>query len=318
MKNKIIISLLLLTVLISSPLFVIDKSKLTKNNLNITETTNKKGFVSVMLSTNGKVETVSEREYVISSLAAEMDVNSSDEALKAQAIACRTYLQYTKLHSNKNSADISDNSEEGQGYCNENERKKSWGDKFEENEKRIETIVDSVIDLAITYNNEIIKPLYFDCSAGVTKDSEVVFNEKLPYLKSVNSTGDKLSVDYSDSTIISEDDFKNKFKSFTLSGSAEKWIGEIKRDKDGYVLSIKICDKPLSGSEFRKILNLKSCNFYISYKNRKFNVVTFGNGHQVGMSQTGAEYMAKQGADYNEILKHYYTGVEIKKWEQSD
>lgn len=310
MKYKLILGLFLLTAMISMPLLVMDKQPV------VQEANGKenKGYISVFLTDNGKIENVDEKEYIKGTLAAETDMTFCDEALKAQAVACNTYGFYIKKNGNGkglNGADISDSSSVHQGYLNENERRKKWGDNFDEYESKAEEIAESVAGQLITFNGEPIKALYFDCSNGVTQSAETVFSEKVEYLSQVQSAGDKLSVRYTNAYVLTSDELKSDFEKIHFSGEPEKWIGNCDKTENGYVNSVEICGETVSGKEFREKTGISSCIFYISYENGKFSIISYGNGHLVGMSQFGANYMAKQGADYKEILKHYYTGVEI-------
>ncbi|MBP9988227.1 MAG: SpoIID/LytB domain-containing protein [Ruminococcus sp.] len=301
MKNTIILSLIFLSVMLSMPLLIMDKSPRIVSKVNSTES-NDNRYIDVILN-NSQSQQIERREFIIGTLAAEMDINYSDEALKAQAVACSAYAEYLAVHS--------ENSVEHQNYADINERKKSWDDSFEKNEEKLEKIVDSIEKVKLTCNGETIKALSFDCSSGVTQNSETVFGTEFPYLKSVQSSGDKLSPNYSDSKIISEDEFKTKFKDIKFDKNPNNWVNNVEKNNSGYVKSITVMNKKISGKEFAKTLGLKSAVFYISYEDNKFKIITYGNGHQVGMSRAGAEYMAKQGADYKEILEHYYPGVQI-------
>ena len=275
------------------------------------------GFVNVMLSENGKIERYDEREYIIGVLAAEMDISCHEEALKAQVCACYTYMRYMKDTTDGerfNGADVSDDSAECQGYLDENERREKWGENFEGNEKKAEKAVDAVLGKLITYEGKPILAAYHGISAGATEDAETVWGKDYPYLKCVESAGDRLSADYSKTVVLSLSDFTErviKIKDVNLSGDAENWLGKVDTSENGYVKSLYLGSTKVSGADFRKAFELPSCNFTISYDSGKFTVRTLGSGHQVGMSQYGADYMARQGFDWKEILEHYYANVEI-------
>lgn len=276
------------------------------------------GYISVMKSENGKVEKVSEREYIIGSLAAEMDFSCHDEALKAQAVACYTYALYTKnkgIEEDLNGADISDSTDVHQGYINAEEREKKWGENFEKYEKKAGEIVDSVEGKFIAYDGKPILAVYHDLNSGRTMDAETVWKEKIPYLLVKESPGDKLSPDYSKEVKFTYDEFRSrleKIDGIVLSGAKEKWIGKSEKTEIGYVKNVEICGEKISSEDFCTALELRSRCFTLKSNDDNIKINVIGNGHMVGMSQYGADYMARQGADYEEILKYYYTDVEIQ------
>ena len=128
------------------------------------------------------------------------------------------------------------------------------------------------------------------------------------------SAGDKLSPDYSSTLTLTADEFKKAFagSGAELGGDAKKWIGEIKKTDSGYISCAVIGGKEFTGAQVREKLGLRSACFEIKCTGDEFKITVHGYGHGVGMSQYGADYMARQGSDWQEIIKHYYTGVEIK------
>ena len=314
MRKIFLICAVLMAAMTAAPLAAMDRNTNVKADFS---RISDDGFVSVMLSENGKIERFDEREYVIGALAAEMDISCHEEALKAQACACYTYMRYLKDTGDGerfNGADVSDDSSECQGYLDENARREKWGDDYEENEKKAEKAVDAVLGKLITYEDKPILAAYHGISAGTTEDAETVWGKEYPYLKSVESAGDRLSADYSKTVVLSLSDFTErviKIKDVNLKGDAENWLGKTETSENGYVKSLYLGSTKVSGTDFRKAFDLPSSNFTINYDNGKFTVRTLGSGHQVGMSQYGADYMARQGFDWKEILKHYYTNVEI-------
>lgn len=274
-------------------------------------------YVSVMLSESGKVEKMDAKEYLVGVLAAETDASFHEEALKAQAVACYTYMLYMRNSGRSddfNGADVSDSSEECQGYINRDERMERWGEKFDENENKINSAVDEVFGKTIAYNGEAILAAYHNISSGATEDAETVWGKEYPYLLSVESPGDKLSTEYSKTVVMSLKEFMDcavKIKGLALSGDASKWLGKSDTSETGYVKSIELGGTSVKGSDFRQAFGLKSCNFTVSYENEKFTIRTLGDGHMVGMSQYGADYMARQGASWQEILNYYYANIEI-------
>lgn len=311
MKKNILICAVLMASMIVAPLTAMNRSV----GMSATELSDN-GIVSVMLSENGKIEEMDEREYVIGAVAAEMNASCDDEALKAQAVACYTYMRYSKLHGNSEKfggADVSDDSSQCQGYLDSQARKNKWGDLFEENEKKIEKCVDSVLGKMVTYNSEPILAVYHELNSGTTESAETVWGKDYPYLQSVTSAGDKLSTEYSKTVMLKLSEFMSCAikKDVEFSGDAEKWVGKTEKSENGYVKSIYICGKKLTGNEFRDAFNLNSACFTVDFSDDKFTIKTLGKGHMVGMSQYGADYMAQQGSNWEEILSHYYQNTEI-------
>lgn len=276
-------------------------------------------YISVMSPSTGKITQMDMREYVIGSIAAEMSALYHTEALKAQAVASYTYAKRVREQNEKNEdsalggADITDSPDTHQGYISEDERKEKWGDNFEEYEEKIEAAVDEVFGSYMTYKGETVLAVYHAISAGSTQSAESRWGSEIPYLVSVESQGDKLSPDYQRETTFTESEFKSCAKDcgVKLSGDAEEWVGEIETDESGYALSVTLGDEEMSASEFREAFELRSSCFEIDYSGGEFKIICKGYGHGVGMSQYGADYMARQGSTWQEILKHYYTGVEI-------
>lgn len=276
-------------------------------------------YISVMSSSTGKTEKIKLREYIIGSVAAEMPANYHTEALKAQAVASYTYAKKVSEQNEKykesylGEADITDSPDTHQGYIDEKRRREKWGDDFEEYEKKIEDAVDEVFGYFMTYNGETALAVYHSISAGRTQSAKTLWGADIPYLISVESQGDKLSPDYMTAHEFSKNEFKKLAKKcdVNLDGDASEWVGEPTKAESGYVVSVRLGSTEVSASKFREEFGLKSCFFDIEYADEKFTVTCYGYGHGAGMSQYGADYMARQGSTWREILRHYYTGIEI-------
>lgn len=276
-------------------------------------------YISVMSSSTGNVKKIRMREYIIGSVAAEMPALYHTEALKAQAVASYTYAKKVGEQNEKykesylGEADITDSPDTHQGYIDEKRRKEKWGDKFEEYEKKIEAAVDEVFGSYLTYNGNTALAVYHSISAGKTQSAETLWGSEIPYLISVESPGDKLSPDYISTEAFTEKEFRKCAESFdiTLEGDAEEWVGELTEDESGYVVSVRLGSTEVSASKFREEFGLKSCSFDIEYSDGKFTVTCRGHGHGAGMSQYGADYMARQGFTWREILEHYYPCTEV-------
>ncbi|MCC8169096.1 MAG: stage II sporulation protein D [Oscillospiraceae bacterium] len=276
--------------------------------------------VSVYIKSEDRVEEMEIDEYLTCVVAAEMPADFENEALKAQAVAARTYLyshieaaENGNIPEEHNGAVICTDSTHCQAYISEEERKKSWGGGADSNWKKIEKAVDGTKNQIMTYNSEPISAVFHSTSSGRTERAADVWGEDIPYLQSVESEGDLYSPKYISEVHISVDDFKRiiseKVPDADWSGEL---FGNISRSEAGGILTIDVGNRTIKGTEFRSILGLNSSNVEISERDGEITMSVKGYGHGVGMSQYGANYLASQGEGYEEILKTYYTGVEIE------
>lgn len=315
MRQYILLTLFLCLIMIFCPLICMgiknQASEDTKAKDSIIESTE---TIKVLDSASSKIIEASAKDYVLGALAAEMPASYNDEALKAQAVACYTYYRYLKENlDNSDSAvkyDISNSSDTHQGYLSDNEMKEKWGNKYESYHDKLESIVLSVLGECIMYEGEPIYAAYHGISSGKTNSSESVFGSALPYLKSVTAPGDKLSPDYDSEIIFTISELTEKLG---IKDSSDNQIKKLEKDENGYVTKIIIGDKTYTGLELASILKLKSPNFTAEYKSEKYIFKVKGYGHGVGMSQYSADYMARQGSTYKEIISHFYTGTYIDK-----
>lgn len=332
MRTNLIICIIIALSMILCPIAALGGEKNGETQDNLTELSTESAgaaekadkpekYISVLSQSSGSVSKVKMREYVIGSVAAEMSPLYHTEALKAQAVASYTYAKKTKEQNEKHkdsslgNADITDSPAIHQGYISKSDRKKKWGDNYEEYEKKIEAAVDEVFGNFATYNGETALTVYHSISAGATQSAQTLWGTDIPYLISVESPGDRLSPDYRSKKTFTESEFKKLIEkcSVKLTGEASAWLGEAKKDETGYVSSQALGSTSVSGVTIRDALGLRSPCFDIEYADRKFTVTCLGYGHGIGMSQYGADYMARQGSSWQEILKHYYCGIEIEK-----
>lgn len=258
---------------------------------------------------NNEIITVELEEYIIGVLAGEMPVSFNIEALKAGAVASRSYV-LKKMKNNTKNYDVVD-TVINQVYLDDIKLKEKYGENYKEQIKKIETAVMATKGEYLSYNNEIVEALFFSTSTGKTENVEEVFSEYLPYLRSVDSSWDsEVSPIFSETNTFSLDEFYNKLN-IPKNSKLEYQI--LETTSTGRIKKIKINDIELTGSEFAKKLGLKSNYFEIVVFDTNILITTKGYGHGVGMSQYGAEAMAKKGYKYDEILKYYYQNVEIKK-----
>ena len=242
-----------------------------------------------------------------------MPITFELEALKAQAIVARTYTMY-KLKNNSNShenADMCDDINCCQAYKSKEYAFASWDDLEEQAKwKKLETAVNETSNLVITYNGEIIESFFHSHSGGQTENIKYVWGDsEIPYLKSV--TGNEED-SYQDSKTFTKTEFKELIKSkvpnYNIENSKiliEDYTGS------GRVNKLKIDDIEIKATELRRLTGIRSTNFRIEESGDSITFYTVGYGHGVGMSQYGANQMAKEGKNYEEIIKHYYTGVDV-------
>ncbi len=257
-----------------------------------------------------RVDTIPIEEYVVGVLAGEMPIDFEMEALKAQAVASRSYVLKRLSYNKDNEYDVVD-TVMNQVYLDTEELKDAWGSNYTVKINKLRTAVNETYNEYLDYNGEIIDALFFSTSNGYTEDANLVFNLDLPYLKSVDSVWDKeVSSAFSSKYTYSLQEFYEKLG---LEYDKNLKIEDISKSDTNRVLSLKINGVEKMGRELYEKLGLRSTDFEISQvgSNVLFNMK--GYGHGVGMSQYGALGMAKEGYKYDEILKHYYTGVEIKK-----
>ena len=239
----------------------------------------------------GKTQQMDIEEYLYGVLSGEMPSDFNIEALKAQAVAARTYVMYNQENetSKHKGAAVCTDYTHCQEYKSYEELKKSKGEDWIKNSyPKVKQAVNETKGHIITYNGEPILPLYFSTSSGKTENSEEVFSTEYPYLRSVDSPYDKYAPKYASTLKI------------------------LNRSDGGSVEKIKLGNKELTGRDIRNILNLNSANFEIKFDTNSLDFVVKGYGHGVGMSQWGANGMAEEGYKYYEILSHYYKDTTIK------
>ena len=249
-------------------------------------------------------------EYVVGVVAGEMPVDFELEALKAQAVAARSYVMVQMERNMKKEYDVVD-TVMNQVYLDKEQLMTVWKNSYTENINKIKTAVLETKGEYISYDGKVAEALFFSTSPGKTENSEDIFSNKVEYLRSVESTWDEISPMYTTNTTYILEEFYNLLN---LNYNEELNIEVISKTSTGRIKKIKINDKELTGSYVCSKLNLKSTYFEIIKEDNKIIIKNKGYGHGVGMSQYGAQGMARKGCSYTDILKHYYTGIEIKKF----
>lgn len=287
----------------------------TPESTNASKGTTEKADCHVHITVAGEDKPLNLEDYVVGVVAAEMPITFHEEALKAQAVAARTYALRTTDNGQKPiAADVS-----AQVYKTKEERKKRWGKDFKRNEEKIRAAVEATAGQIIVYEDQMISAMFFSTSNGQTETALNFSGSEIAYLQSVESPG--------------EEDIAPKFKRQLKLPLAEwnealgtNWTTDqfkslqLVRNSSGRVQQVITTNFEMGGREMRQLLGLASTDFNIAFDLEKeiVHVSTVGYGHGVGMSQYGAEAFARKGWTAENILLHYYKGTEIKNFTLSE
>jgi len=275
---------------------------------------------NVYFPNTNDVKSYTAEEYLFGVVAGEMNLTYEDEALKAQTIAAYTLALHRKNQRSKNpdstilNADLVADSKVDQAFLTSEQVKEKWGENFQQYADKLKDIISSVQGNYITYNGEIAQTVYHDTSGGKTETAENMWGSKVPYLTSVQSVGDILNPQYLTKISVANEEFLRLLSENEIKISEDELKTQTKissRTESGTVMSVEFGNESLKGTKIREIFNLRSANFDISFTDDKVEFTVRGYGHGVGMSQYGANEMAKQGSGFEDILKWYYKGCEI-------
>ena len=280
--------------------------------------------VSVYIKSEDKVCEMNVNQYLKEVVSAEMPADFHREALRAQAIAARTYLinrmrayQKSQTPPEHKGAYMCTDPKHCKAWISEEKRKEIWGkDKAKANWKKISDAVDSTGKLIITYNGEPISAVFHSTSSGYTENAKDVWGGDVSYLVSVRSDGDLQSPKYNSEKTIPIEEFK---KTAEEKIEGVNWdngiIGDIVRSDAGGIKTVTVGGVTVKGTDFRFMYDLRSTNADISVDESNVNIKVKGYGHGVGMSQYGANYLANHGKNFEDILKTYYTGVQLSEYD---
>lgn len=278
-------------------------------------------LLSVYIKDEDRVSEMNKSQYLKEVVAAEMPASFEPEALKAQAVAARSYLEARRnayrasgTPKEHKGAEICTDHTHCKAWIPEAKRRELWGGDADKNWEKICRAVEETEGQVITYNNEVISAVFHSTSSGKTENSRDVWGGDRPYLVSVESPGDKLSPKYKSQKEMSLSEFK-QIAEENIEGAdfSKSIIGGISRSEAGGITRILIGGKEIPGTKLRSIYGLRSTNCEIDISGDKVVFDVKGYGHGVGMSQYGANYMASEGKDYREILTTYYQGTEVTK-----
>ncbi len=280
--------------------------------------------ISVYIHNEDKVEEMDFEEYIKGVVSAEMPASFHVEALKAQAVAARTYA-YHRIRNIEDSG-IKPQEHKGADTCTDPAHCKAWIAKKHAMDRwgimsartywnKIDKAVEDTKGLIMTYENEPIDAVFHSTSSGKTENSEEVWSNIIPYLRSTDSVGDERSPKFTSTIKVPEQNFRTALKKQTpqinLDGDINSLIGPIQRTEGGSVKVIKIGNLDIKGTDIRKVFGLNSANFTINVEDNMLVFSVKGNGHGVGMSQYGADSLANEGKDFKTILLHYYKDINI-------
>ena len=271
------------------------------------------------VSSYGEIFQTTMAEYLPLAVGAEMPVTFEPEALKAQAVAARTYILYEAAHrkASHSEADICTDSGCCLAYCDETKLRANWGAAFNENMEKIRAAVTATDGQVMRYESEVILAAFHSSSAGKTEQGAELWGD-LPYLDCVSSPETENDVPNFISTVtVAADAFREAVMALhpdaRLDGERSAWIGERELDSSGRVRAVTIGGVAVTGSELRQSFGLRSTFFTLECTGEVFVFTVTGYGHGLGMSQYGANVMAKGGFTYEEILAHYYPETALRQ-----
>lgn len=248
-------------------------------------------------------------EYVAGVVRGEMPADFELEALKAQAVAARTYVlkRYASGQKHENAV-VCTSGSCCQEFCTQ-EKYYDLGNTQDSLDK-IKAAVDSTKGEVLLFGGNLIDATYYSCSGGRTEDALAVWGKDVAYLQSVDSPGEEDAAHYIDTVTLTLEQLEQKLGT-QLHGD---WLGEVSYTRGGGVDTIKIGSASYKGTQLRQLLNLRSTAFVMTAVGDTVTVTTKGYGHRVGMSQYGADAMAVNGNSYQDILMHYYPGVSLEQY----
>ena len=316
MKSNLLTVIITVFAIIFVPIGCISAQKEPVKEINVSANVQNiksdKTFFNLYRTETKKTEKIQVSDYLCGVLAAEMPATYEKEALKAQAVAAYTFALYRSEHTT-NDYDVTDDHKTDQAFTPLEEAAEKWGDNAAEYTAIIKSAVASVSGMYLTYENETALTVYHAISSGKTANCNEVWKKDIPYLVSVDSSFDKTSPSFISTLSLSEEELKEKLKDLVaFSGAPQDYFKSLNKSESGRVSTLKICNTEFTGADIQKALSLRSANFDITFSDGAFTFTVYGYGHGVGMSQNGANAMAKQGSDFGEILYHYFPGTKIK------
>lgn len=264
---------------------------------------------------DGSVERWDMDTYLTGVVLGEMPAYFEPEALKAQAVAARTYTAKAMTSGGKHGdGSVCMDSRCCQAFCAPETYLATGG--LQEDVDKIRQAVEGTSGYVLTYGGELIEAVYFSCSGGSTEDAAAVWGADVPYLRATSSPGEENAAHNTDTVTVSAGQFCQALGK-SLAGDPKDWFGAVTYTAGGGVAEMIIGGDVYSGVQLRQLLGLRSTAFTFTPEEAGIRIDTRGYGHRVGMSQYGADAMAAAGSTYEEILRHYYSGTTLELWEES-
>lgn len=280
-----------------------------------TPQTRREVWESVRVLVGDTVQTMDMTDYLTGVVAAEMPASFEEEALRAQAVAARTYTLYCAAAHRHADAEVCADSGCCQAWLNDAAMRERLGKDYDYYAAKLRRAVETTAGEYLTYEGAPAFAAFHSSSAGATEDSGRVWNA-VPYLVSVPSPENADTVPGYISTVdVAPLDLRDSILALCpdadFTGEAASWVGETRRDASGRVECVTLGGREIPGTKLRSLFALRSTAFTIEYTDGAFRFTVTGFGHGVGMSQYGANVLAQSGADYREILAHYYPGTTL-------
>lgn len=272
--------------------------------------------VTLLRTAAGTRETLPLRSYLCGVLAAEADPQTEPEALRALCVAAHSYTLCWLAEGNV----LSDDPAVCQGYWDDAMRRDAWGDAYESRMQQLNDVLDAAETETLEYRGAPILAAYHALSPGKTESAAVVWGKNLPYLQSVVADGDVLSPKVEQTVSFTAQAFREaaaKIPGTNLETTGRSPVGKSVVTDSGFVKRIRIGDRACSGAAVRDAFGLPSAFFTLKQTNDGFSFTVRGIGHGVGMSLNSADFMARQGSDYREILAHFYPGAKLVREEEN-
>ena len=308
MKRLLVMALIMTLLSAALPYMLLRESDIPQAEARVPQKLSADSESKIKLLIDAEVSELTVYDYIVGVVAAEMPVSFEPEALKAQAVAARTFLVHGKEKPKHDNADVCADHRCCQAYISRDELREKWGKSYDKYIKIIETAVSETDGEYLSFEGEAIYAAFHSSSAGMTEEGDY------PYLHSVSSPENEESVpNYVTTLTLRDIDFRDTVlylkPEADMTGEAETWIEKTELTDSGRVRSITVGGVEFTGAELRELFSLRSTAFEIEHADGEFTFTVTGYGHGVGMSQYGANAMAKNGADYKEILSHYYRGA---------
>ena len=313
MKNYLLSALFLCFLIAFAPFLTLISLETEAEDATVQINDRADGKIRVLQVSSSRILETDITEYLIGAVASEMPASFSEEALKAQAVASYTYLKWILMTADNPPAelwDISDDSNTHQGFLTKEQMKERWGEKYDTYSSKLKRVIEETENEYIAYENEPILAVFHAISSGRTSYSKDVWGNSIPYLISVDAPGDKLSPELISTNTFTYEELSALFEGADGIDKKDR-IKIISSAENGYVKEVSVGNSTMSGTELKALLKLKSPNFTIKATDSKVEFTVYGKGHGLGMSQYSADFMARQGYNYKEILEHFYPGTEL-------